>query len=387
MKVSTSGLSQLDEAGKLKIEALTEQYTKVGDMMSIQGFANLDTTDEEEVPSGMVSIYHADAEINTDSIPEKSFNFLVVCPIKQRKNKTYTDADFVISEKLHEAVPQYSDKPPTVHTMSSEVRDQKPWNAELGEDGFAGIFKQVKENGRSADYFIAVQAGVPNACSELKDYISTNKGMTFEDLVNDPKYSYVKHLAQRNAQRLAYNVARAFKVEIEHIDDVSSCLNTHYMGQPKRANGHQQAQSTIRLLPQGYRGKDAVAVYHNVTPIDDAYDTCYVSSNPYDGIAKFNMNGNGNGIGLPANAGRKTTTQNLTDLDSETLKKRSEGLTWENQKKDTQHPDIHPDSHNTIDANFLEHMKELGWKQEGTNNREYLVPVAVKITNPSLIRQ
>jgi hypothetical protein len=274
-----------------------------------------------------------------------------------------------------------------LNNRAANNTDMNSWNAELGDEGFAGIFKKVTENGRSADYFIAVQAGVSNASAELKDYISKHEGMTFEQLVNDPAFGYIKHLAQRNAARLAYNVARTYQVPIHHTADISSYCEKDWHAQPMKSvakNGYQQAQSTINVLPNGYEGKDTVAIYHNVRPVYEASQICFVTASPYDGIAVFHMKGNGVGIGLPATTGKSEKYSTLPPMDPKMAEQRAKGLIWETADK--LHPDLHPEAFRRVDTEFLNQMKAMGWKQEGIDNREYLVPVAVKITHPDVRR-
>ena len=119
--VSQSGVA-LTDSDKLKIESMIENYSNDTDSLtSIIGYPNLDTTDEEDVPSGMLAVHPIDAPVHADSIPEKSFSFLVVCPIKQTKN--FQDSDFPINAKFNEAIVQYSEKPPSLRNKNIENQD------------------------------------------------------------------------------------------------------------------------------------------------------------------------------------------------------------------------------------------------------------------------
>lgn len=280
---------------------------------------------------------------------------------------------------------QYSSNPPSMHIKNKNNTDMDTWHAELNSDGFAGIFKKVRENGRDADYFVVVQAGAPVACAEFKDYLNTQPEMTFAELVDDPKFSYVQYLARRNAERIAYNVARAYSVPIAHTVDVSSYKKNEFSAQPMRAEPpkcHRQALSTIKVLPQGYKGKECVGIFHGVRPVSESNDISFVCESPYDGITQFNMNGNGIGYGLPSSTGRSQKTARST-LSEKDINRRTRGVTWEDKDTLSFHPDLHPDAFNKVDSQFLQSMKELGWRQEGTDNREYLVPVVLKLGNPN----
>ena len=377
----------LDDNAKLKIEAMLENY-EGKNIFKIYGYANADFKDEEDVPSGLLTIHPIEAVVHPDSIPEQAFKYLVVYPIMERNGKGYTDADFPINEKLDEAAVQYSDKPPSMTIKNRNNSDMDVWHAELNADGFAGIFKKIRENGRDADYFVVVQAGAPEACAEFKDYLNSQDGLTFEQLVDDPKFSYVQYVARRNAERIAYNVARAYSVPIAHTVDVSAYKKNESSAQPMRAEPpkcHRQALSTIRVLPQGYKGKECVGIFHGVRPVAETNDICFVCASPYDGIAIFNMNGNGIGHGLPASTGR-SSNESTRELSQKEINQRVRGITWEGKDQLKLHPDLHPDAFKKVDSEFLQSMKELGWKQEGTDNREYLVPVALKLGNPELKR-
>lgn len=376
MKLNYEGPS-LSDNDMLKLEAIVEN----GPVKKMIGYHNIDTSCEEDVPSGLLTIHDPESKVHVDNIPEKTFQYLVVCPIYPAvKGQVFTDADFQISDaKLNEAVPQYSSAPPSMYNRTGGICEKDAWNAELGEDGVAGIFKSV---GRHAKYYVGVCAGVGLASQEFKE--SLKDGMTFEQLLDDPKFKYTRFLAQRNAQRLAYNVARACKVRIAHTRDATSKKES----QPQIAvpdRGFQQAQSTITALKRGYDGTEAVGVFHDVRPVQEANDMCFVYAGPYDGIAMFNMNGNAVGHALPASTGRSTIDP-ATPYDMD----RNKGVTWEEAPEsliaEGAHPDLHPDAFRPIDDTFLENMKKMGWKQQGTRNREYLVPVRIKISNPELKR-
>jgi hypothetical protein len=362
----------------------------VANQLSISGFANLDCTDKEQHPSGVVSVFPKDALVDAESLPH--IKFLVVCPVVQRRNgQEYTDADFSNSKPLNDAIVQFSAAPPALHNRSPSTNaDMNEWHSEIGEDGFAGIFKKMRDNGRSADYYIVAHAGASVADAELKDYVSKLKApITYGTLLDSPQYAYVKNVAQRNAQRLAYQVARGYKVPVAHTQDTPSYTPDLHDAPPMRAEssingGHLQATSSLRMLPRSVDSiADAVGSFHGVCPLADVSRVCYVIASPYDGIAIFKMNNSGIGDGLPATTGRTGAT---IPANFQLEEKRQRGFTWEQQAHLKNHPDLHPSAFRRVDESFLRAMRSLGWKQEGVVDREYLVPVAVKISNPELKR-
>jgi hypothetical protein len=335
-------------------------------------FPNLDFTDEEDRPGGIVTLHAPSDVVHPDAISNNVFSYMVLCPTK-------ASSDDQFSEKfLQEAIPQFSNKPP-------QLKEDGIWNAELGSpDAFAGVFKRVGEDMRSTEYFVVAHAGAPVASAQLREFVTQHPNLTYEELLSSPEYNHCHYIAERNAQRLAYNVARAFKVPIRHVDDHYAATEFSYSGLPKKANPSlTQTMSTIQRVKGGMIG-----VFNKVRPIEQCQKVNLVYAGPYDGIALFNMKSKSTHIGLPANVGRKSgggASRKKRTMDWNL--KRSRGIIWENKDmKNPIHADLDPEAFRTIDDSFLSSMREMGWSESGTNTRHYLVPVAVKIFNPDIRR-
>jgi len=386
-----------DEQHRLKIEAILDNYPDEKHLRKVYAFPNVDFRDEEDVPGGLIMVHPLDAPIHVDSIPEEAFQFLVVIPVEDSPNEPdgWKDAVFdndAIKSALNDAVPQRSDNPPTLKKRGSDGRDNDTWEAELGpgdESAFAGIMKRVRDNGRHADYFVVVQAGAPRACKELKEWVAARPGMTFEDFIDSPEYSYVRYLARRNAERLAYNVARACKVPVVHTEDMSAYKVTAHSALPLRAEPPRhmrQPVSTLKPVVWGKEGEECVGIYHKVRPKEDVHDTCLVNCGPYEGITIFKMNGQTKGLGLPATTGPDPSKADATFSEKE-IRRRHRGLMWEggeNTTKKGEHPEVHPRAHASAETDtFLAAMRGFGWKQRGTDTRRHFVPVIVKLSSSS----
>ena len=107
-----------------------------------------------------------------------------------------------------------------------------------------------------------------------------------------------------------------------------------------------------------------------------------VYAGPFHGIERFKINNTAKDIGFPASTGRN---HKLGKVSEKTLRERSKGVVWE-QRIGNSHPDVHPGRFGKIDGKFLNEMKELGWKQDGIDNRSTFIPVLIKISNPELKR-
>lgn len=353
----------------------------------IISFVNADFADDEDMPGGLVMLHALNNSVHVDSIPQEAFQYVVACEVLP--TKAWSDADFTGPEKeaaLNEAIPQFSRNPPGLKLGDSK-KDDKVWSAELGSaDGFAGIYKQVQGGtGRETQhkYYVVAQAGAPVASEELRQKLIKHPETTFHDLLHDPDYNHAHYVAQRNAQRLAFNVAHALKVPIRHMSDVGSFLETPYSAYPMRAVSNLVwSTSSIEEV------KSQVGVFHKVRPAAEVGKQCLVSAGPYEGLVLFNMRGLGpkkHLLGLPACTGRSEVANTNAAVDYKT---RSKGIIWEGKTLDNPvHPDLHPEAFKPIDDAFLASMKDMGWNESGLNTKTFLIPLCVKIFNPAIRRK
>lgn len=376
-----------DQQAQIAMEAMLENYPN-DSLIRVMSFPNSNFSDPEKVPSGVLAVHPLDAEIHPDSIPDEMFEYLLVAEIDDPEKKL-TDNDFAGKEKLlGDTIPQYSSNPPRlVGLKTKDGDDAKTWSVELGKNGYAGIFKQISPNGRDTDYFVVVKAGAPQACKEFKKLVINGEKRKFADMMMDGNFNYVKHIAKRNAQRLAHCVAKAVGMEtrVPRIPDVSAFTSASYIAQPYRiepAPGHCQEISTIE--PLSFQGQPCVGVYHKVRSSCKSADTCFVMSGPYEGITKFNMRGNATGYGTPVDTG--ILGPGDSNVSKAEMERRARGFVWEG-KDSGSHPELLPGRHQPVDDKFLQKMKECGWKQEGVENRKMLTPVIVKLGNPELERK
>lgn len=348
-----------------------------GNVIDIEKLFTVDCTDDEDIPSGIVSRHPINGKVASDGLPNNIFDYLVVCPIiNNNKNKELTDEYFKNKAvDIRAAVPQFSRAPPSLKTRNLETGlDDKPWIAEFGENdsSFAGIFKQT--TGRDTKYFVCAQAGAPVACQQLREQLARSP-MTFQQLLDSKIYGYCVAIAQRNARRLAYNVSRAANVDILYEGDASAKGDVS----PWRANpAHLQAMSTIDYLPTS--NKTIVGVFNKVTPINNANKSHFLYEGPYNGIAEYVVRNDCTGLGLPAHSGKHENPKSVGDP-----MKRSHGIICE-EIHAKEHPDIARETFKqTDDETFKAEMKKLGWRADLPRNN--LIPVVLKIYDPTIKRQ
>jgi hypothetical protein len=254
-------------------------------------------------------------------------------------------------------------------------QDAKYWNAEFGENdsSFAGIFKQIR--GRDTSYYVGVQAGAPMACQQLREQL-IRKPMTFGELINSKEYMYCDNIARRNAQRLAYSVARSVNADIKYHEDISSKVGDEFEVRPWRANPkYIQQVSTIMTLKDGN-----VGVFNKVTPRSKTNNSQFVFEGPYHGIAEYVVNNNTIGYGLPAHSGKFENPQKVNNPMG-----RSCGVICESIHSKN-HPDITHETFKSVeDQSFKNSMKKYGWRSEIVRNN--LTPVVIKIYDPTVKRK
>lgn len=368
---------KLSSKDELAVKAILKNYED-GKILKIDALHNADFTDDEDIPGGLLMVHPVDAKVHVDSLPLNAFTYMMIVPIISER--TLSDTDFEGKEQLiQEAVPQFSKNPPSLKCQSIDgVTDGKVWNAELGEDehAFAGVFKQTK--GRESRYFIGVQAGAPMACKQLREKIA-RKNMTFQELIHDNDYNYCHYIAQRNVQRLAYNVARSLKIPIQHMSDLGSFKEYEYSGLPMRAVPL-YTQPTSTILPIVHNSENVIGVFNKLSPIANAAKTHFVYAGPWSGVSVFHMRQGSIGHALPAHSGKLAEPKKLSSAE---ISKRIKNVICEGDIR--KHPDIISETYKTVDSEeFLESMNKLGWK---TQNLHDLIPVVIKIYNPNIKRE
>ena len=385
-----------DQRSKLQAQA---ECFKPGELLAFKCFSNLDTTSDEDMPSGLVSIFSMDAQVSPDAIPDTMFNVLAVSKIHARKDMPdgYTDAYFMDAAKqkaVNAAVPQYSKSPPKLSLRSaSKRREFDTWDSELGGPGsFVSVMSQLRENGRDKDYYLVAMGTAPLAVDEFKKELRSKKP-TFRNLLTDTewrtKLTYLHNLAERNVAVNMYAVAEALGVPITPSDDCASYRkNEHQAYRSKAEPQWTQQMSSISSIQ--WNNKPAAAVFHGVVPKDECYrlqdDRFFVLGSPYDGIRVFTISNEIKALGMPVVTGRRTTVDELPEVKSKVMESRARGVMWEDKKNYKKHADLHPEAFHPVNARFKKTMKSAGgWNPE--HHVESMIPIVLKLWNPQLKRQ
>lgn len=356
-------------------------------LLELRLFPNLDTTSDENIPTGMQAIYSPAAEVDPTVIGDNLFQMVAVSSIVPGKGQTLSDEFFASKqEMIKSAVDQVPEQ-----RVSDEIRNKKNnkeinvWAPELGgPNSFVGVYSQIQDGDhRQKDYFIVGRGTVPLLVQNLKESIAREKP-TYRQLLYDDKWvrqmNYVENTAKRNLCRGMNNVSEACGVLIERTDDISSKLMSENDAHPEMAVPEWK-QKTHSIQPTVFKGQPAVVISHGVVPVEDCFklkdQQLFVVGNPYDGIAVFPLSNITSAV--PADTGRKVAPSSLVgkEIPAERLKV----MTWD--APGTTNVNLHPNAFNPIGADFKNAMKDLGWNA-AQHEMKRMIPICGKIWNPAL---
>lgn len=398
----------LTDNQRVKISAFIASQ-KPGDLLELQLYPNLDTTSDENIPTGMRAVFASNAPVDPTIIGDNMFQHMAVSKIIVQPGQTINDEFFKGREAdVRDAVEQFPADPVSGKICTQQTNQEiKVWAPELGGPGsFVGIYSKLKDDHRSKDYYIAGRGTVPLFVQDLKRSIaaaaSGDKQVTYRDLTTNDKWRSQIHtgdrLAQRNLFRSMANVAEVCGVEIHRTPDLSNAapsINSN-MALPEQAVP-EWIQPTHSIELTTFKGQPAVALNYGVVPMEKCLATddshFFVVANPYDGIAIFNLTNVSQLMsvnGVPADTGRRMLPEQVSVKETD-YTHRIQGIVWEISPKSksklvgaAHHVDLHASAFNPVGKEFKHSMRTMGWNPE--EHVEKLVCVVAKIYNPELNR-
>jgi hypothetical protein len=205
--------SQLTNDQRAKVQAVIDAVPNDGDLIAVRLFPNLDTRNEEDLPSGMQLVMKVDAKVDPTLISDNMFQVMAVSKVYPDKGQ---DKD------------AYYEQPERVAALQASVPQFAPHLPELGgPEGLVGVYSKLRENHRDKDYYIVARGTVPTLVQDLKKRISETlvSPPSFRDLLyKDEWRRAVQHVAQsarRNVFRNIASAAEALEVNVERIDDLA----------------------------------------------------------------------------------------------------------------------------------------------------------------------
>lgn len=356
-------------------------------MVGLRYFSNLNTTSDEDVPSGIAMYFPVDAQVDSTLISDNMFQVFAVSKVLAPPYGMSLNDEY-FSKKLssiNEAVQQYPKLP-----ASSEVRnpvdnkDCKPWNSELGGPGsFVGVYYQLRDDHRTKDYYYVVQGTLPLVVRDLKQRIN-EKAPTFRELLYGSEWKgaidHAAYMARRNVQKNLCLAAEACQTSIGRETDIGAALADEkgnpvpHMAKPERAVPNWE-QNTYSIRTVLFKGKPCVAIYNGIVAKEECTrDRMFVVANPYDGIYSFPLSKCLVQVpAVPADTGKAEGLSHPKPLSGEIVVFEGKGKLDQN------------DFSNPLTKPVKESIKAAGWNPE--NHVGLLVPLAIKLYNPELRRK
>jgi hypothetical protein len=376
-----------------------ERLVKYSDgLIGVQVFPNIDVSDHENIPTGIVMYFDPSATVDASVIHENLFETLNVSKVLKGphiKNGVVDDATFTkISSDFCDSVRQHPQDAAHPKIRSDKMLELEPWTSELGGKGsFVGAFSQLDANHRDKTYYLAAKGTAPLIVQDLKQEIASRKP-TFRELVSNKDWSTKlrngQYIASRNVQRNIADAASASQVAIARIRDLGGKSPTPDHAYPLRAEPEWK-QSSHSIRDAMWQGKPTVAIYSGVVPSTDRHasvnNDVFVAQNPYDGLTVFPIISSPKVDGFAVDTGRNVARKPHTEKNNarQIAARAADVVKWEEQKTHPLHPDVSPDAWNPIDEQFKNSMKQGGWSSDAGTRK--LLPVVVKLYNPNMQRK
>jgi hypothetical protein len=386
--------AKLQPAQREKLNALAKSCPE---MLSLHVYPNLDTTSEENIPSGIAMYFPLTAKVDPTIVSDSLFQTFCVSRVRASPHGKELDDEHFIkgAAALNEAVKQYPEvrvTGDTRHPMTNKEKHQ--WSPELGgESAFIGAYYQLDTH-RDKTYYLISRGTVPLVVRDFKTLIAEREptyGQLFQD--NDWRAirKHAAYVAHRNVQRNLANVAEAYQVSIVRTDDIGGKLDEPHHSYRERACPEYTLDGyTIRQAT--YNQKPVAVLYNGVVPKEDLYmlpeHKFFITANPNDGIYVARLANRTDLTAVPIDTGRNDGTQEVQKKKptSSALKIKQHaintGIVWENAHVLKEHPDLVPGAFRPLGQEMKATLRQAGWHPE--DHIGVLVCLAAKIYSPAL---
>jgi len=386
---------RLHESQRAKLNALVESCPE---LVALHVYPNLDTTSEENIPSGIAMYFPLTAKVDPTVVSDSLFQTVCISKVLGSPHGVELDDEHFIkgAAAINAAVDQFPENRVTGDTRHPVTsRDKHAWASELGGEGsFIGAYYQLDTH-RDKTYYLSARGTAPLVVRDLKTAIA-ERDPTYNDLLYGDEFRAVlknaAYVAHRNVQRNLANVAEALKVSIARTDDVGQWLAEAHHSYRERACPECTLDAyTIRSAT--YDKTPVAVLYNGVVPAEDLVQLrdkkFYIVANPNDGIYVAKLTSANKLTAVPIDTGRASVVQEQQKKKTNSaLKIKShainQGIVWENQKSLTQHPDLVPGTFHPLGSDMKATLRTAGWNPDEPVG--VLVCLAAKIYNPSLKR-
>lgn len=250
-----------------------------------------------EFPSGLAVTMHKRAPVQMDLMKRAPVTALVICDLGQTaadgrtplSKEYFRDAARV--EALRKAAPQYS--PLSARELSVDTEGETAhWEAELGKAGWISVAatkERTSGTRKQTRFHLAVRASAGQLDQEYYNWIkaeaASDESLSIGSVAEHPHTVRLQQVAKRNAQRIAYQAARALGVKVATIKDFASVYaRSREFAPPLMAVPNFSQLSNILEVN---RRTNTVTVHSNTTPSSPVNSDVVVLFNPHEGFGRF----------------------------------------------------------------------------------------------------
>lgn len=221
------------------------------DLLQLQVFSNVDTSDEDALPVGVAMIMRADAAVDPTLLSDSLFETLTLNPVRGG------GGDFSTLAVNSSVEGQRADG----SVVGRDLREAKVWENELGSQGaFVGAYATLRADHVTHDYYIAARGTAPQLIRDLKR--GKTAGITYAQLVDAPIWINARYMAGRNVKRNVAQAAASCGVAIDRDLDRGACVAHPSHAQPEMAlPTHVQTSHSVQKTI--FEGKQAAVVLAN----------------------------------------------------------------------------------------------------------------------------
>lgn len=372
-------------------------------LLGVKVLGNKSETDQSQFPSGMAMYFDRNAPVSTMTLAGDSICALVTSKIIARKGERLDDAFFTERlQKLHSAVPQYSDAPITLGHMDPQTHgDADHWKEELGPSGSVGVVKKAL-NAKNNAYYIYAMCSTPVLGQQIVDELGKQKEpMTWGQLAKDPRTLFWRNSVMRNAARVLFSAAQHLGVAIKTEREYFTFRETedqapHIVADLDAEGSVRQFVSDICAVEMQNTRRDAIGQFIHCAPVSKlgASKYCLVAESPYEGFVGVRMRDDDVDMRaasvFPTTTGKQTSSAAL-DFSEKALSKHAlqdigTQYAWEGKPDEIKdgrslNDRVHPQAYRSCDNAFL----KAQFFDHGVGNTlgitERFVPVIAKVAN------
>lgn len=348
------------ESVRKNLECIADTFQ---DIHVLHALPNVQVNSEFDiVPTGLVTCIRADSQLHWNLLPQNIFSITALYKVLKARDSSVDSIDdefFLNDADKHTAAiaGRFGEGPSLQNVVKNKYserygKDKSNWQPTNG-GGFWSIVKHEPKKYES-EYYIAVVVpctklsdelcGLAESMGESDLDIHTGKTTTFKDFYQHDDYRLARNLSRRNADKIAWIVAKQYGVHIKHKVDNNAAFDVSHLKQGKIAvPDHMAMFNHLDLVNVNIEsselaeGVECVAIYSEAGSKKYSVNGFPVPISPRLGIEFYpNIVSNTKSTALPA--GPAVTGK--AALQSSDLRFNERHLFWKGKRGKAVHPEM-----------------------------------------------